>query len=68
MRQIFELVSFMLDEGHISRSEIRYLFHLIELWVAAVSNGSLPAKVPRNAEVEEQLDKLERELFPIEAG
>ena len=46
VRQIFELVSFVLVEGQVQKTEVRYVYHLIELWIAAVSNGYLPTSVP----------------------
>ena len=36
VRQLFELVSFTVSEGQIQKTEVRYIYHLIELWIAAV--------------------------------
>ena len=61
VRQIFELISFILIEGQIQKTEVRYVYHLVELWISAVSSGNLPTKVAPNSlpEVNEQLNLLE---------
>ena len=61
VRQIFQLVSFILIEGQIQKTEVRYVYHLVELWISAVASGNLPAKVAPNSlpEVNEQLNLLE---------
>ena len=51
VKKIFELVSFMIHEGEIQRTEVRYFYHLIDLWIEAVSTGSLPSRVTGHKEV-----------------
>ena len=59
VRQLFELVSFTVSEGEIQKTEVRYIYHLIELWIAAVSNGGLPARTEPTEVILAQLDLIE---------
>lgn len=43
---------------------MRYFYHLVELWIAAISMGRLPAHVTPNPYVVASQTALERQLFP----
>ena len=41
VNKFFDLVSFMVYEGQIQRTEVRYQFHLVELLLESISRGGL---------------------------
>lgn len=68
VRQLFELICFVLIEGQVQKTEVRYVYHLVELWIAAVSSGSLPSasQVTAVPAVQDQMESLEEQIFPNE--